>query len=170
MNEPTYPEPELQPADEQLVAYLDGELSAEERAEVERKLAEDEAYRERLEELDQTWEMLDTLPKADLDDEKFMRSTVEMITIAASQELESYRERKQLQGWIQYIAGTVLIIAAMVGGSRLVHRTMTSEDRWLINNLPVVENVDVYHRAKSVEFLDRLHREGLFTAEVPDDE
>jgi len=174
MNEPAYPEPDLQsvdeqPYDEQLVAYLDGELSPTERAEVERKLAEDETYRVRLEELDQTWEMLDTLPKADLDDEKFMRSTVEMITVAASQELETYQERRRLRGWVQYIAGTLLIVAAMVIGSRLVHHYQTREDRWLIENLPIVENVDAYQRVESIEFLDRLHREGLFTAEVPDE-
>ncbi|MEX0792868.1 MAG: hypothetical protein WD045_07000 [Pirellulaceae bacterium] len=174
MNEPAYPEPDLQsvaenPLDEQLVAYLDGELSPTQRAEVERRLAEDETYRVRLEELDQTWEMLDTLPKADLDDEKFMRSTVEMITVAASQELETYQERRRLRGWVQYIAGTLLIVAAMVTGSQLVSHYQTREDRWLIENLPIVENVDAYQRVESVEFLDRLNREGLFTTEVPDE-
>lgn len=174
MNEPAYPEPDLQsvdvnPLDEQLVAYLDGELSPSERAEVERKLAEDETYRIRLEELDQTWEMLDALPRADLDDDKFMRSTVEMITVAASQELEAYQEQRRLRDWLQYVAGTLLIVAAMVTGSRLVHHYQTQEDRWIIENLPIVENVDAYQRVESVDFLHRLNREGLFTGEVPDE-
>ena len=39
---------ENDPLDEELVAYLDGELDAGERARVERRLADDAPYRERL--------------------------------------------------------------------------------------------------------------------------
>jgi anti-sigma factor RsiW len=62
------PQPEL-PNAEELVAYLDGELPPDDCRRVERRLAEDDDYRQRLRDLDQAWEALDALPATRADDD-----------------------------------------------------------------------------------------------------
>ena len=46
---------------EEIVAYLDGELSAEESARVEQRLASDESYRQQLQSIERAWLALDQL-------------------------------------------------------------------------------------------------------------
>ncbi len=56
------PQPEP-PTNDELVAYLDGELAPEECRRVEDRLAADDDYRQQLRELDQAWEALNVLPQ-----------------------------------------------------------------------------------------------------------
>ncbi|MEZ6096522.1 MAG: hypothetical protein R3C03_20220 [Pirellulaceae bacterium] len=49
------------PNDDDLVAYLDGELPTNRAEWIERQLAEDPSLRDRLKRLEQTWDMLDAL-------------------------------------------------------------------------------------------------------------
>ena len=64
------------------MAYLDGELSAEECRRVEQRLANDADYRRRLTELEQAWSALEALPPTKVDDD-FARTTIEMVDRAA---------------------------------------------------------------------------------------
>ena len=64
--------------DEQLVAYLDGELSGKERAELEDRLINEESLRLRLQGLQRGWDMLDVLP-APVTDERSVQTTLEMV-------------------------------------------------------------------------------------------
>ena len=70
------------PDTDELVAYLDGELSADECRRVERRLASDAEYRRRLTELEQAWTALEALPSTVVD-EDFARTTIEMVAVAA---------------------------------------------------------------------------------------
>jgi len=56
------------PNNDELVAYLDGELPPEECRMVEDRLASDEEYRQQLRDLDLAWEALSALPPATVDD------------------------------------------------------------------------------------------------------
>src|SRR5262245_52919254 len=85
MNDPQPDSPAPDHASEQLVAYLDGELSPDECRHVEERLAGDADYRARLRELDQAWEALDALPSKSAGDD-FARTTIEMVTLAAKEE------------------------------------------------------------------------------------
>ena len=49
--------------DEELVSYLDGELSPDAAKQVERRLAEDPSYRARLTQLQRAWDLLDSLQR-----------------------------------------------------------------------------------------------------------
>lgn len=70
---------------EQLVAYLDGELDERTRAAVARRLDEDPAFKSRLEELQQAWEMLGDLPRTTPRD-NFARTTVELVAVSTEHE------------------------------------------------------------------------------------
>ena len=58
----TSPHNPTRPTTDELVAYLDGELTADECRRVERRLASDADYRRRLTELEQAWSALEALP------------------------------------------------------------------------------------------------------------
>ena len=73
---------------ERIVAYLDGELSAEESAQVEQQLASDEQFRQVLHSAERTWRALDDLPMAHVGDE-FAKTTMEMVVDAARQDVEA---------------------------------------------------------------------------------
>src|SRR5260221_3264221 len=77
---------QIESLDEELVAYLDGQLDPESARHVEQRLASEETARRRLQQLAQSWDMLDQLPHAAAD-ETFTRSTVQMVAVAAEQEL-----------------------------------------------------------------------------------
>src|SRR5687767_9299553 len=81
------PQPE-QPAADELVAYLDGELPPDECRRVEERLAADADYRQHLRDLDQAWEALDVLPAPKTGDD-FARTTMELVTVAAQAEATS---------------------------------------------------------------------------------
>lgn len=54
---------EADPDTEDLVAYLDGELPSQEVSRIEARLAEDEGFRNRLVDLQRSWDMLERLPR-----------------------------------------------------------------------------------------------------------
>lgn len=151
--------------DEELVAYLDGELDAPAATRVERRLADDPVYRSRLARLQQAWDMLDTLGRTDADD-NFTQSTVAMVALKAQGEStvagQAARRRKSL-GWIAAIAA--VLVAAAVGYAVKQHE-LDRPNRELVRDLPVIQRIDEYSNLESVEFLQQLQQEGLFAAEV----
>jgi anti-sigma factor RsiW len=153
--------------DEELVAYLDGELDAQAAAQVERRLAEDAGYRSRLAQLQRAWDLLDTLQRTEADDQ-FVHSTVAMVAVQASEEAKS-QEMKAVRrrgfAWLA-LAGLV-VISATTAFAVLQHR-LSRTNRQLVRDLPVIEHVDEYRNIDSVEFLKQLERENLFAAEVDD--
>jgi anti-sigma factor RsiW len=153
--------------DEQIVAYLDGELDREAATQVERRLAEDPAYRARLTKLQQAWDLLDNLGRTEADDD-FAHSTVAMVAVKAEGDtvdaVEVARRRRNLV-WAGMAA---LALVAAITAFLVVDRSLNSENRALVRDLPVIERIDQYTNIDSVEFLQRLQKEGLFAAEVED--
>ena len=77
--------------DDDLVAYLDGELAADRIAEIEQVLRDQPSVRERLAELQNTWHLLDTIPRAQAT-HSFTRSTLEFVVDDAKKELRKNRK------------------------------------------------------------------------------
>jgi anti-sigma factor RsiW len=153
--------------DEEIVAYLDGELDREAALAIERRLAEEPAYRARLTRLQQAWALLDNLGRTEAD-EDFTHSTVAMVTVKASEDTTAghdlARRRKQL-AWAGL--GALALVAA-VAAFMVVDNRLNSENRALVRDLPVIERVDEYSNIENVDFLKQLQKEGLFAAEVND--
>jgi hypothetical protein len=148
------PQPEL-PADEELVAYLDGELSPDDCRRVEARLAADADYRRQLHDLDQAWEALDALPAPRIDDD-FARTTMELVTIAAegdlSQRAARAATRMQWRKW--WLAGAG--IAAAVIGFAAARGLQSRGDRALLADLPVIRQFDQLTHVENIDFLRRL--------------
>jgi hypothetical protein len=148
------PVPDL-PAEEELVAYLDGELPPEACRRVEARLAADAAYRQRLHDLDQAWEALEALP-AMRADEDLARTTLELVTVAAADDLyhvsdRSTAIRRRLMAWVA--AGGV---AAAVAGFAAARVLLSLNDAAILNDLPVIRYVDLLTQVEDVDFLRRV--------------
>lgn len=155
--------------EERLVAYLDGELSADAGRQVEEMLAGDPKVRQTLQGLDRTWELLDQLetPQAA---ENFTRSTLEMVAVAAAEDTERSRieaSRSRRRRWV--IVGGSLLAASVAGFLVVGEALWPDPNRKLIDDLPVLENLDEYRQIDDVQFLRTLHEQGVFAEEEGDE-
>lgn len=150
--------------EEELVAYLDGELPAAEQVRIERRLADDVAYRQKLAQLQKAWDLLDLLQKSEPDAE-FTRSTVEMVAIQQTKDAEQQQttaQQKQLAWWL---GGSLAIVLSAVIGFFVVQYQLGAPERQLLQDLPVIERVDQYRSVESLDFLEQLREAELFAGE-----
>jgi hypothetical protein len=153
------PHPE-QPAAEELVAYLDGELPPDECRRVEERLGADAAYRQQLRDLDQAWEALDALPTRRANDD-FARTTMELVTVAAQADATAVTAtaagaNRRRMAWF-----TAAGLAGALMGFVLAWLLLPSENRALLQDLPVIRRAETLRQIENVDFLRRL------AAEVP---
>jgi anti-sigma factor RsiW len=152
---------------DQLVAYLDGELDADATLRIERRLAEDEEFRRELQRLQQAWDMLDELPKSEVS-ETFTQTTVEIVALSAERELENQTvdaQRRTRWWWIAVSGASVVAAAASFW---LLSLWFTRPNEQLVRDLPVIEDFDLYRVADSIEYVRLLEESGLFDEEVED--
>ncbi len=150
---------------EQIVAYLDGELSPEESAQVERQLAADETFRQELQGAERAWTALDQLPLAAVGDE-FSRTTMEMVVDAARNDVQAKTMALPVQQRRSKLTTALLGLMAVLLGALAVRVVANSPNRRLIADLPVIQNVDIYTQFRDIEFLRQLER-GLDEASPP---
>ena len=150
------------PLDEELVAYLDGELDAENGRRIETLLAVDPKLRRRLQSLERTWELLDELDTAPVG-EPFTHTTLEMVALAGREDVErekSEAPRRRRRWRMTFI---VCFFAAAATGFAAVALFVPNPNRQLLDDLPVLERFDEYRHVESVEFLRLLRDKGLFS-------
>ncbi|HZZ71041.1 MAG TPA: hypothetical protein VFE24_02245 [Pirellulales bacterium] len=149
---------------EELVAYLDGELSAEQSRQLEERLSTDDAAREELQRLEKVWDILDGLPRANVN-ENFARTTVEMVTMAAQQDLAVERvelPKRNLRLWLA--TAIAVLLAGFIGFAGAVS-FIPNKNSTLLHDLPTIDNLEMLQRADSVAFLQRLVDESVFPPE-----
>ena len=153
--------------DEELVAYLDGELDAETEARIVRRLADDPRYNQRLIQLQRAWDLLDTLQQTESDDD-FVHSTVAMVAVQAEQDAKTQKVRIVRRRNLMWLAISGLVLVSATVGYLAIQRHLTREDRELVRDLPVIEHVDEYRTIENLDFLKQLAQENLFPAETDD--
>jgi anti-sigma factor RsiW len=152
------------PDEEDLVAYLDGELTGEDILRIEARLSSDESYRLQLQQLQRAWDLLDELPRVEVS-ESFSQSTVSMVVLQASGEFPTAKPRFRAWRYVLTVAATFLAATVGFWATYLIYDLPNRE---LLADLPVIERLDAYQSAEDVEFLRLLAREGLFDEEVRD--
>jgi anti-sigma factor RsiW len=161
-NNPVNDEAQLR---EELVAYLDGELDAEQGRRLEERAAAEPDARRMLEELDRTWHMLDTLD-APATNEDFTRTTLEMVAVAAQEDVEKAKAeapRRRRRTWLWAVTG---LFTAAAAGFFLVASLVRDPNTQLLEDLPIVENYDQYREVGSIDFLRALNKQKLFTEDA----
>lgn len=153
--------------EEELVAYLDGELPAADQVRIERRLADDVAYRQKLAQLQKAWDLLDLLQKAEPDAE-FTRSTVEMVAIHQERDAERQQTAAQQKRIAWWLGGGLAVALSAAAGFFIVQYQLGAPERKLLQDLPVIERVDQYRSVESIEFLEKLREAELFAGESED--
>ena len=165
MNEPSNLHLDDDAIQDELVAYLDGELDDSSVRRVEQRLAEDPQYRERMQELEKTWRLLDNLPQVRVE-ESFTKSTVEMIAVIAEREVEKKNTSRSVRRVPVAVASFLgIALASYFLGMYL----FPDPNDQLMKDLPIVENLDEYRYLDDIEFLRKLDESGLFAEETDDE-
>tara|TARA_Y100001934_G_scaffold136766_1_gene165097 strand:- start:427 stop:927 length:501 start_codon:yes stop_codon:yes gene_type:complete len=141
---------------DELVAYLDGELDEASCERLEAQLLEDEALQKKLNELSKVWDMLDSLPKVPAAEE-FTKSTMEMAVVSTKRQITGTSGKRLLSLRI------LLLCAAVLSGFFVSRWMQQDNDRMLVEDFEVIDNLDLYRVGGSVEFLEELDVQGLFT-------
>ena len=156
-----------QTLENQLVAYLDGELDEEARRLIDRRLAVEPELRDALGRLERTWDMLDGLERSGIED-TFTQSTLEMVSQAAAEDVrqelaEAPRRRRR-----QWLVVSTSMAAAAAAGFLITAMLRPNPNRELLDDLPVLENLDRYGEINDIDFLRLLAAEDLFPTEDDD--
>ncbi|GAB5404967.1 MAG: hypothetical protein Aurels2KO_31980 [Aureliella sp.] len=137
--------------DENLVAYLDGELPESEATRIEDAAQNDKALRRRIDELQDSWALLDELP-----DEKvnanLAQSTLEMVAL----EMGASRTWREWAG--QFRIPLLIATCGLVLGGGLALGKVRSyfDERAMLQKLPIVIVNDRLTAVASEEFLQFL--------------
>ena len=127
---------------------------------VERRLADEPSLRARLQALVGTWDLLDELPRATVDD-AFAHTTVAMVAVDAQQRLDG-RAASNKAG-VRFL-GAVVLAAAVAFGFRWGRTMSPSPNERLIRDLPVIERLDIYRNIDDIDFARALRDRKLFDA------
>lgn len=151
---------------EDLTAYLDGELDEKRASEIELKLTRSEHARREVEILSRTWDLLGLLPQPSVSGE-FSHKT--MAIARQADEPQSDRTKKVLR-WGQRIAclsvwGVALCLTASVG-YQITNRWIPDDSRLLVEDLPIIDNLDNYREVGDVDFLRQLQTSRVFREEA----
>lgn len=146
---------------EELTAYLDGELGPEAIERVELRLGTDPDYLAELQALQNTWDLLDTIPLAE-PGVSFTKTTMELVVGEAFKSAK----QKQSRSWVWPLRIAIMLaIPALLFAVvfALVRNLQTKPDRILIENLSVIENQPRYDAITyDMDFLELLNKRELF--------
>lgn len=148
-----------------LVAYLDGELAPEENEELDRVLVRSHTARREVDLLTRTWEMLDALPRPQVPGD-FSTRTLERI------ETEAVQEQLRGEWWVRRgrrAAVSLAWLASVALAATIGFLTLNwwpSDSRALLEDLPLIEELDQYRAVGDIEFLKELHQVGEFRSDL----
>lgn len=143
----------LDPDDELLVSYLDGELSRAEESQLQDRLMEEEDLRNRLQQLQSGWDLLDDLPNP-TPSLKLVESTLELVVA------DIVKTKPGKTQWLTRFRWPILIAIAsllgMTGVYTLASAIRTAEYEQQLSDLAVVEDLDAYMRGEDLELMRQL--------------
>ncbi len=139
-----------------LSAYLDGELDEEQTRRIEALLVQNSVARNDVELLSKTYELLDELERPNAPND-FVEKTL------ATAKLEEVKTPISDQPWFQTTqkigilsSWTAALVLAAVIGFLITNRFIPDKDDQLVQELPVIQNLDSYEEVQSIDFLNLL--------------
>lgn len=145
-----------------LTAYLDGELDESSATKIEQKLTRSEVARREVEILERTWEMLSLLPRASASGE-FSQKT---LAIARQEEIPFADRAANLVKVGRRIgvlsAWSIVLLIVAIFGYQLTNNWIPDQSRQLVEELPLIENLDNYREVGDVDFLKQLRASPAF--------
>lgn len=147
--------------EEILVAYLDGELDAEERRQIEHRMATDSDFRNKMASLEQTWNMLDVLETVPVD-KTLVRSTMEMLVLDVEKEIKENEIRRKKRTIPDLLFVILMLFLIGLIGFQLASLVGIRIFTVFMRDIPVIEKLDQLQQIDSIEFLEKLNDEGVF--------
>jgi hypothetical protein len=142
--------------DEVLVAYLDGELDAEQTQQIDQQIATQAELRDRINQLRMTWDMLDDLPVAP-PSPRFAETTLEMAALASVEEPKSVL--KVALHWMFNNASRIFVISLplfLLSGFAASSFVQSRAERQLLRDLPILVDWRALSNIDSLEWLEIL--------------
>ena len=142
-----------------LVAYLDGELNEQDMQDLDEVLVQHPDARTNVEELRQTWALLDVLPRPVVTQEFSAQTlaTIHVVRDEASEPPLPWPRRGLLA-----LAWALLLSASGATGVLLADRWQPDPTDKLIAQLSVVERLEAYREIGNLEFIETLADTGRF--------
>lgn len=141
---------------ENLSAYLDGELDEVGTQRIESLLVQSSVARNDVETLSKTYDLLEELPRPSAPKD-FLERTL------ATAKMEQLKTPLSEQPWYQTVQKSLILcgwtaamVLASVAGYALTNRGITAPDDVLVEELPLILNLDTLEEVQSFEFLDLL--------------
>lgn len=141
--------------DEQLVAYLDGELPVNDVHELERRLASDDALRARLRQLQTGWDLLDQLPNVQ-SSQSLLETTIRMAAINGNAEVAIGKSVPVLERYPAAIGFAVASAACLLVGLGAVRFWEYAAYQRQLRELPTALHLDAYLHASDRELIRLL--------------
>jgi anti-sigma factor RsiW len=159
-------------SNEDLIAYLDGELPDESASAVEKSLVEDASVRRDVEQLTRTFDLLDLLPTSKASDgfaDKTLTAIRTQTQVPGSETAEEDvlvgkrldLPRTSIQWGLRATAFLGLMFVATVGFNSAFRQGSEPIDE-LLSELPLIQRLDEYEEIGDVKFLNQLSESGLF--------
>lgn len=155
--------------DDDLIAYLDGELDGAEAAAVEERLALDPAARAKADAYKKTYDLLDYLPKPDPSPDFATRTVTRLNPVATSHPALPTPSGGHL-GWVTWLVAAVLAAA----GGYVAHAALQpyvdpvprDPDALAYDDVRVVENLPLYLGVDDLAFLRQLDNPDFFAPDA----
>lgn len=149
------------PDDELLTAFLDDELSAEEKVNTQRRLTNEPQLAERLEKLRMAGKLVESLAMAP-PDEHLTAATIETLTALVRREIQSAERRRFWRTFLFVLIFSLAGIAAFGLGSRFFSGFFSLGVRPQKADEPVIARLEALEIVGDFEFLNALLESGLF--------
>lgn len=150
-----------QPSDDDLIAYLDGELDDVAARKIEEKATADAATRTKIQSFRKTYDLLDFLPKPE-PSANFATKTVTQIQQFPPKSAEVPPTRLPNRSWIGLVMAACVAIAIGVFAGILSRPSSPISEPLTPDLLPVLARLPLYTGVDDLEFLRRLDRPDLF--------
>lgn len=146
---------------EDLIAYLDGELDEDKAHAVESKMSLDPSTRAEADTLKKTWDLLDYLPRPE-PSPNFTNKTLDRISTRET--ADALRPTRRYRRWIVRLGWAAAILLSALGGylGAMRYFPQRPQERDLVRELRVIDNLRFYEAVESVDFLRELDHRDLF--------
>jgi len=141
--------------DEQLVAYLDGELSPEELRALEKRLGAEPALRTRLRELQNGWEMLDDLPLA-ASSVSLLETTIRMAAVDGEISSSPSGLKSPKNKFYRLFAVAAVTVASFLLGLAATKVRDYIRYRNQLRDLPIAMHLDAYLHSSDLDLMQDL--------------
>ncbi|HEX8202944.1 MAG TPA: hypothetical protein VF590_20885 [Isosphaeraceae bacterium] len=151
---------------ENLVAYLDGELNEAETHAIEAKLTASISARREVEALEQTWELLDFLPRPQASAEMSTRTLSRAGRMASPDDRLLDVARRTTRRLGPALAGAALVLVGLGIGYVSTRWLWPNPTARLVRDLSLAEQLDEYQSVGSFDFLQQLDESGIFDTDT----